>query len=83
MLLNVIYTPILFAEDTSVIINNSDPTAFQNNLNDVSKRLNRWFITNLLSLNFRKTEIINFKARNIGTPYITFEYNNKKPKKFA
>jgi hypothetical protein len=41
------------------------------------KQLNRWFITNLLFLNFSKTEFISFKARNICDPHIKVEYNNK------
>jgi hypothetical protein len=55
VLLNMISTPILFADDTSVIISNVDPFLFQNGLKEVFEQLNRWFNTNLLFLNFSKT----------------------------
>jgi hypothetical protein len=45
-------TPILFADDTSVIISESDPFIFRNKLNGVFKTLNTRFNNNLLSLNF-------------------------------
>jgi hypothetical protein len=74
---NMVSTSIRFADDKSVIISNSDPVDFQNNLSEVLKQLNRCRITNLLSLNFSETEFINFEARNICGLIVKVEYNNK------
>ena len=80
MVLNMISTPILFTDDTSVIISNSDPFVSQNGLKEVFEQLNRWFNTNLLFLNFSKTEFIKFKTKNIYEydHDINTEYDNKK-----
>jgi hypothetical protein len=63
VVLNKISTPILLADDTSVIISVSDPSTFCNMLNKVFKTLNIWFNANLLALNFTKTEYIIFTAK--------------------
>ena len=63
MLLNKISTPILFTDNTSVISSNPDPFVFQNGLKEVFNQLNTWFNTNLLFLNFSKTEFIKFKTK--------------------
>jgi hypothetical protein len=75
----MISTPILFTDDTSVIISNSDPFVSQNGLKEVSEQLNRWFNTNLLFLNFSKTKFIKFKTKNIYEydHDINTEYDNK------
>ena len=85
MLLNMISTPILFADDTSVIISNPDPFVFQNGLKEVFEQLNRWFNTNLLFLNFSKTEFIKFKTKNIYEydHDINIEYDNKNISNFS
>jgi hypothetical protein len=61
--LNKISTPILFADDTSVIICDPDPLIFRNKINEVFTILNSWFSSNLLSLNLSKTEYIIFSAK--------------------
>jgi hypothetical protein len=50
LVLNKISTPILFADDTSVITDEPDPSIFQDRLTDVSNILNKWFNANFLSL---------------------------------
>jgi hypothetical protein len=62
--------PILFADNTSVIITNSNPTDFQKDIKDVFEHLNKWFTLNLLSLNFNKTNFIHFKTKK----YLQFRY---------
>jgi hypothetical protein len=42
---------VLFADDTSVIINESNFINFERKLNMVFKLMNEWFNSNLLSLN--------------------------------
>ena len=55
---------VLFADDTSVIITNSDPLNFRANLNKITYDINEWFETNLLSLNLDKTHYIQFVTEN-------------------
>jgi len=47
--------PILFADDMSINIKNSNSLAFRNNINEVFREINEWFQSNLLSLNYDKT----------------------------
>jgi hypothetical protein len=77
--LNKFSTPILFTDDTSVIISESDPFIFRNKLNEVFKILNTWFNNNLLSLHFSKTEYIIFAAKRIyeQDDHIKIAYGNK------
>jgi hypothetical protein len=44
--------PILFADDTNIIISHPETDCFQNRLNDVFASLNRWIKANKLTLNF-------------------------------
>jgi hypothetical protein len=78
-LLNKISTPILCADDTSVIVSESEPSTFRNMLNEVFKTLNIWFNTNLLSLKFTKTEYIIFTAKQFYEQdnRIKIAYGNK------
>ena len=69
--------PILFADDTSVLLSHSNPTDFNNNINTVFKILNHWFKQNWLSLNFTKTQFTNFTTRNNNQVEININYNNK------
>jgi hypothetical protein len=65
LVLNKISTPILFADDTSVIIDELDRFVFQDRFIEVLNILNLWFNANLLSLNFSKTHYITFTTKNI------------------
>jgi hypothetical protein len=47
--------PVLFADDTSLIITNSNTSRFEKGINKVLDRLNRWFSSNLLLLNQNPT----------------------------
>jgi len=47
-------------KDRSVIITNTNTTDFQDNIKSVFECLNKWFVSNLLSLNFNKTNILHF-----------------------
>jgi hypothetical protein len=49
-ILSNISIPVLFADRTSVIITNYNPTDFQTNIKEVFEHLNTWFNLNLLSL---------------------------------
>jgi hypothetical protein len=56
--------PVLFADDTSLIITNPDTQRFEKDINTVIKKLNRWFSSNLLLLNLEKTNFLQFVTKN-------------------
>jgi len=49
------YNPVLYADDASLIITNSDNQVFEKYINTAILQLNRWFNSNLLLLNLEKT----------------------------
>jgi hypothetical protein len=72
--LNRISTPILFADDTSVLIT---PREFKIITNEILKKLDKWFKINLLSLNFDKTHFIHFKTKNTQTTEVNVKHKVK------
>jgi hypothetical protein len=70
-------TPILFADDTSILISHSVFFNFKNEIKTIFNNLNQWFKNNLLSLNFSKTQFINFTTRKSNQIEITINHNNK------
>ena len=69
--------PILFADDTSVIISNLNPIGFKSNINAVLTITNNWFHSNLLRLNYDKTHFLQFLTKN-QSEFIIPEISNKK-----
>jgi hypothetical protein len=65
LVLNKISTPVLFADDTSIIINELDPLIFQDKFTEIFNILNLWFSTNLLLLNFSKAHYIKCSTKNL------------------
>jgi hypothetical protein len=55
--------PILFADDTSFIITNCKKTEFKHNIYDIFSEINEWFQSNLLSLNYGKTYLLQFVTK--------------------
>jgi len=53
-------TPILFADNASLIISNPDSLQFEKDINTVVQTLHKWFHNNLLFLNFEKTQFLQF-----------------------
>jgi hypothetical protein len=47
--------PVLFADDTSIIITNPSPSKCIENINNIIGNINDWFRSNSLSLNLDKT----------------------------
>ena len=76
LILNKVSTPILFADDTSVIIKECDPFTLLDRLKEVSNILITWFNANLLSLNISKTHFIKFTAKNIEEQCNSISINN-------
>ena len=70
-------TPILFADDTSILISHSALFDFKNEIKTIFNNLNEWFKNNLLSLNFSETQFINFTTRKSNQIEITINHNNK------
>jgi hypothetical protein len=46
---------VLYADDTSIIVADSNNSSFETNLNQTFKDINASFYANLLTLNFSKT----------------------------
>ena len=56
-------SPILFADDTSYIIANRDKDRFKFNTNEIFNEVNKWFCSNLLTLNYDKTYFLQFSTK--------------------
>jgi len=76
-LLNNNSSVILFADDTSIIINDPCFMNFERNLNIVFKAMKKWFNSNLLLLNFDKTYYMQFITENKSLNKINIEHENK------
>jgi hypothetical protein len=68
---------ILFADDTSVVINDPCLINFERNLNINFRTVNEWCNSNLLSLNFYKTYYIQFVTKNKFLNNTNIEHDNK------
>jgi hypothetical protein len=55
---------VLFADDTSIIITDINKLNFEINLKQTFKYINTWFTSNLLALNFDKTQYMEFRPMN-------------------
>jgi hypothetical protein len=69
--------PVLFADDTSVIVSNPDLVNFKNDLTFSFEQLNAWFSINLLSLNYNKTQYVHFRTNNSLIPRVDINYKNR------
>jgi hypothetical protein len=58
-------TPILFADDTNIIITGRDVLKFQDDLNTTFRQISEWFQLNSLSLNISKTHFIQFSSKSL------------------
>jgi len=56
-------TPILFADDTSILISHSNLFNFKNEIKTIFNNLNEWFKNILFSLKFSKTPFVNVTTR--------------------
>ena len=62
--------PILFADDTSIIVKSPTPKDFQTKMVEAFHSVYKWFKVNSLSINVEKTHYIQFKTKNKPTPDI-------------
>ena len=66
---------VLFADDTSIMVTNSNDTHLKIVMNEIFMDINKWFKTNQLSLNCSKTHCLEFRTRNFKDN-INVCYNN-------
>ena len=69
--------PVLYADDTSLIITTSDSQMFEKDKNNVKLQLNIWFNSNLLLLNLEKTYFPQFLTKNIHATDLHISYENR------
>jgi len=69
-------TPIMFADDTSIMMKNNNNEQLQSELNIVMSRINEWFQENLSTLNLNKTYFIQFSNKGINNPDIQIKIAN-------
>ena len=61
--INKIADSILFADDMSIIISNTNPEEFNNTINSVMTEIMDWFQNNLLTSNYNKTTFLQFLTK--------------------
>jgi len=69
--------PVLFADDTSIIIANPSPSKFKEYINRIIENISDWFIVNSLSLNFDKTYFLQFMTKHNNEINIKISCDNK------
>jgi hypothetical protein len=57
-------TPILFADDTSLVITDRNSDNLYAKLNTNLQLVHKWFKSNMLTINFSKTHCMHFKTKN-------------------
>jgi hypothetical protein len=63
-IISKIANPVLFVDDTSIIISHINPEEFKNNINVVLNETINWFQSNFLTLNCDKTHFLQFLTKN-------------------
>ena len=69
--------PILFADNTSILITSPNSNQLQSALNTVFAQLNKWFKSNLLFLNLDKTHFIQFNNASKCTSFTENKYEEE------
>ena len=67
----------LFADDTSIIISHSNKSDFNININQTFQDINTWFNVSLLTLNFSKTQYLEFRTKNYYNVNTQINYGQK------
>jgi hypothetical protein len=69
--------PILFADDTSILVKSLNSKDFQEYMISTCNCVNKWFKINMLTINSNKTHYIQFKTKNkptIDINIVSIEY---------
>jgi hypothetical protein len=61
-----------------LIISNLDPVHFRNDANKILQHIQKWFNTNLISLNWEKTHFMRFSLKNNSLNNADIMYEDKK-----
>jgi hypothetical protein len=70
--------PVLFADDTSIILKNNTTNDFLKTCGETFTKLNIWLISNeLFLLNYEKTNFLQFRTKNLCTLDINLTFDNK------
>jgi hypothetical protein len=69
--------PVLYADDTSIIISDKDSLNFKRKIHTVFDVINNWFQTNLLSLNFDNTNFVQSLTKNCHELDLQVSYEDK------
>jgi hypothetical protein len=73
-----IFEPVLFADDSSILVRKSSPTEFINDINEVFVNINAWVKINLLLLlNFGRTCYLHFRTKNSHKINTYISHGNK------
>jgi len=68
---------VLFADDTSIIITDSNKQDFNINDYQMFQDINTWCNVNLLTLNFNKTQYLEFRAKNYYNVNTQIKYDQE------
>jgi len=68
---------VLFADDISIIITDTNRRDFNINANQTFQDINPWFKVNLLTLNFNKTQYLEFGTKNYYNVNTQLNYNQR------
>jgi len=68
---------VLFADDTSIIITDTNRRDFNVNANQMFQDTNAWFKVNLLTLNLNKTQYLEFRTKNYYNFNIQVKYDQE------
>ena len=55
---------VLYADDTSIIIANTNVHEYKHNIKLAMHEINNWFVNNLLTVNYNKITFYNFLQKN-------------------
>ena len=68
---------VLFVDDTSIIITDTNKLDFNININQTFQDINTSFNASLLALNFNKTQYLEFRTKNYYNVTTQINYDQK------
>jgi hypothetical protein len=70
--------PVLFTDDTSILVKGSNLKDFHKNTIDAFNCVHKWFQSNLLTINLNKTHCVQFRTKNKSTTDLNIVCNNRR-----
>jgi len=68
---------VLFADDTNIIITDTNRRDFNVNANQTFQDIKTWFKVNLLTLNLNKTQYLEFRTKNYYNVNTQIKYDQE------